>query len=294
MELRTATELLLLRPQSSPFMALLSTSTRRTTARHAFPLSSISKPFVCRSCRHFSTSLPKWQQASTKAPTSRFKWDSNDSSSNSTSTSHQGIDLDSADVDILNEAMDFSPTPDVAQQRHQHFKSKSGKAAQALQYSSEQMSGSAVTDTINAINAFKPPAAWVQPRQQQRPAVRPSNTENLLFPERDSGLELDSAVRQATPARPRVLHEMNIRLTAATGRTLDVDDSSPTDLAFRLRQLEILVARNQVRNDVYRQKFHERGGLKRKRLASQRWRKRFRVGFMKAVTRVQQLRRQGW
>jgi small subunit ribosomal protein MRP21 len=54
----------------------------------------------------------------------------------------------------------------------------------------------------------------------------------------------------------------------------------------------MLVSRNRIRADFNRQRFHERGGLKRKRLASERW--RFKEGFQRTVTRVQELRRKGW
>ncbi|KAF3356792.1 hypothetical protein VdG1_06215 [Verticillium dahliae VDG1] len=42
------------------------------------------------------------------------------------------------------------------------------------------------------------------------------------------------------------------------------------------------------------QKRHERPGLKRKRLRSERWRARFKIGFAATVSRVQELRNQGW
>jgi small subunit ribosomal protein MRP21 len=286
MELRTATELLL-RPKPSPLLSLLSTSARSSSRRHAILSTTGSKPFVCLSCRHFSEATPKWQPTSTKPPAPyQFNWQREPPSPQRKNA------IDSADVDMLNEAMDFSPTPGVSAQRKQQFKSPSARAAQTLQYSPEQLGGSSVTD---AINAFQQPASWAQPRQQGRPAARPSQTNDLLFPPpRAEGLVHDTASQRASMARPRVLHELNIHLSPGTGRTIDVDETNPTDLGLRLRQLEMLVSRNKVRSDMMRQRFHERGGLKRKRLASERWRKRFRVGFSNTVTRVQELRRKGW
>ena len=49
-----------------------------------------------------------------------------------------------------------------------------------------------------------------------------------------------------------------------------------------------------MRADSTRQRFHERGGLKRKRLRRERWRRRFMEGFKGTVGRVKGLRNQGW
>jgi small subunit ribosomal protein MRP21 len=267
---------------------MLSTSARSSIRRHAILSSPRSKPFVCHACRQFSVQAPRWQQrASKNPPRSQFNWDPTNSPS--TSLPQRQDTVDRADIDMLNDAMDFSPTPGVAAQRNQHFKSSKARAAPTLQYSDEQLGGSSVTD---AINAFQMPVDWAQPRQPANSVARTSQSADLMFPERiRGGLVPDLA---APIARPRVLHELNIHLSPGTGRTIDVDEKNPTDLGLRLRQLDMLVARNRIRADTFRQKFHERGGLKRKRLASERWRKRFRIQFANTVTRVQELKRKGW
>ena len=66
------------------------------------------------------------------------------------------------------------------------------------------------------------------------------------------------------------------------------------DLGRALRQMEMKLAINSVRADFNRQRFHERAGLKRKRLKSQRWRKRFKQGFRAVVAKVDDMRRRGW
>ena len=58
-------------------------------------------------------------------------------------------------------------------------------------------------------------------------------------------------------------------------------------------RLQRLVAENKVKSDAHRQKFHERKGLKKKRLRSERFRKRFKEGFKKMVGVVLDMRRQG-
>lgn len=94
--------------------------------------------------------------------------------------------------------------------------------------------------------------------------------------------------------RPRV------RAVAATGRTVFVrpfvpngPNASPT-LNGALNTLGHICKNSHVKNKSYSQKFHERKGLKRKRLRSERWRTRFKAGFVAAYARVGELRKQGW
>lgn len=92
----------------------------------------------------------------------------------------------------------------------------------------------------------------------------------------------------AVPKPPRVA----MRLRPSTGRSIPVGTGIDIGKAFRL--LEQSCARNKVRSDFTAQRFHERPGLKRKRLKRQRWRKRFMEGFKATVARVKQLKDQGW
>ena len=90
------------------------------------------------------------------------------------------------------------------------------------------------------------------------------------------------------PLRPPV------RLDAFIGRSEVVDPSRGLDLGRALRKMEIKLALNNVRGDFQKQRFHERAGLKRKRLKRVRWRRRFKEGFQAVVTKVQDMRRRGW
>ncbi|KAI0011232.1 hypothetical protein F4779DRAFT_573885 [Xylariaceae sp. FL0662B] len=101
--------------------------------------------------------------------------------------------------------------------------------------------------------------------------------------------ELDKNKRiepEAPPPRP------NLRLVPRTGRTVQVTRNVDVGRAFRV--LGIQIAQNKLRQEVRLQKFHERPGLKRKRLKSERWQYRFMKGFKAAATRVRQLTKQGW
>lgn len=85
-----------------------------------------------------------------------------------------------------------------------------------------------------------------------------------------------------------------VRLDAFVGRSEEVDPSKGLDLGRALRKMEVKLALNNVRYDFQRQRFHERAGLKRKRLKRTRWRRRFKEGFKAVVAKVQDMRRKGW
>jgi small subunit ribosomal protein MRP21 len=84
------------------------------------------------------------------------------------------------------------------------------------------------------------------------------------------------------------------RLNPSYGRSVDLDASRGRDIVRGIGMLGSLMARNKVKTDMNRQRFHERGGLKRKRLNSERWRARFKQGFRDVTGRVMELTRKGW
>ena len=81
---------------------------------------------------------------------------------------------------------------------------------------------------------------------------------------------------------------------ARIGKSIEVDPSRGRDVGRAFRVLSALVIRDKIRADFNKQKFHERPGLKRKRLKCERWRKKFKTGFIGTVARVQKLRSMGW
>ena len=91
-------------------------------------------------------------------------------------------------------------------------------------------------------------------------------------------------------AKPVPLEMRNLR--ASTGRTIEKYGNVDVARAFQL--LNRACSNNGVSRDLHRQRFHERPGLKRKRLRSERWRAAFKLGFRATVGRVQELRKQGW
>lgn len=94
------------------------------------------------------------------------------------------------------------------------------------------------------------------------------------------------------------LNQPNVRAKAVVGRTVFIADrltpqSAPTPI-LALRVLERMCRDQKVKSKYHSQKFHERKGLRKKRLRSQRWRARFKAGFKEVVSRVMELKKQGW
>jgi small subunit ribosomal protein MRP21 len=84
-----------------------------------------------------------------------------------------------------------------------------------------------------------------------------------------------------------------MNLGPSTGRTVTIGTTG-IDVGRGFRMLEQACARNKVRADAMKQRFHERGGLKRKRLGRERWRRKFMAGFKATISRVKALKNQGW
>jgi small subunit ribosomal protein MRP21 len=66
-----------------------------------------------------------------------------------------------------------------------------------------------------------------------------------------------------------------------------------TDLAQAFMRLKSIISQNKVRQDFHSQRFHERPGLKRKRLRSERHRRRFKEGFKRMVSIVMDMKKKG-
>jgi len=83
-----------------------------------------------------------------------------------------------------------------------------------------------------------------------------------------------------------------MKLGPSAGRSITI--GATIDVGRGFRMLEQSCARNKIKSDANKQRFHERGGLKRKRLRRERWRRKFMDGFKATVGRVKQLKNQGW
>jgi small subunit ribosomal protein MRP21 len=106
-----------------------------------------------------------------------------------------------------------------------------------------------------------------------------------------------SALFDASPVRaPEIPESEKVypRLTPSYGRKVELDPSRGRDLVRGIGMLTTLCARNKVKSDFNKQRYHERPGLKRKRLNSERWRAKFKVGFDQVTKRVTELTKKGW
>ncbi|KAL8686719.1 MAG: hypothetical protein Q9218_006913 [Villophora microphyllina] len=114
---------------------------------------------------------------------------------------------------------------------------------------------------------------------------------DMLMPK---GQKLPDSAEFALHEEEPTRHMATIKSRPSLGRTVEVMPERGLDLGRALRSLEINCAVNNVRNDRMMQRFHERGGAKRKRLKSVRWRRNFKQGFKAVVAKVKTMRRKGW
>ncbi|KAH6605446.1 ribosomal s21 [Trichoderma cornu-damae] len=153
-----------------------------------------------------------------------------------------------------------------------------------------------------------PPVESASPSSAEQPS--PFQKSSSLFPytAADSSTPFNFDITEIVAARSAAygqslnigdpLQRPKIRTEAVSGRTVFIMDrlsptSAPTP-AVAIRVLEKMCRDQKVRNKYHSQKFHERKGLKKKRLRSQRWRARFKTGFKAAVSKVMELKKQGW
>lgn len=125
-------------------------------------------------------------------------------------------------------------------------------------------------------------------RKMQFPSGEMTSTSTAGTASRDAYRTLEYTQKKAKRAT------RTVRSRPTVGRTIEVIPEKGVDFGRALRNLEISCAVNRVRQDLSRQRFHERPGLKRKRLKSERWRKMFKESFRATVMRVKEMRRKGW
>ncbi|KAF2662653.1 hypothetical protein K491DRAFT_686532 [Lophiostoma macrostomum CBS 122681] len=113
----------------------------------------------------------------------------------------------------------------------------------------------------------------------------------------DADMPMDVGIDSAPASQSLHIPDEEIkypRLNATTGRTVNLDPDKGRDILRGISMLGSLMGRNRVKLEFNKQRFHERPGLKRKRLISERWRKKFKVEFTSVCSRVQELTRKGW
>jgi len=250
--------------------------------------SPIDSSRVCRACRQLSTQAAKCQQAAAGAT------DPKPTVNAASENPIAGVDL--KEKNLFDEDLDLKHTFDASSKRTRHSSSPSAQHALRSTTSSAEsirlrpLSGNSLTDALKRFSE----SVDVPTSKPSSLFPGPGETSKMLFPEPDRPAGSTSATSKSKPRPPPSKDIGELRLSSRTGLTVNVDPRNTADLGFKLRRLNMVVARNKVQQDFRRQRFHERPGLKRKRLKSMRWRRRFAVGFQKAVSKVQELRRKGW
>ncbi|KAI9897790.1 hypothetical protein N3K66_007646 [Trichothecium roseum] len=148
-------------------------------------------------------------------------------------------------------------------------------------------------------------AAATTPARPGKPGASRSNYDATAAAQSPGYIDLarlldNSANRYAKennlPASPA--DQPLVRTRPVTGRTvfprLNAQGGDLSDPQLLFNNLNKMLARQKVKHLMHRQKFHERPGVKRKRLVMERWRKRFKAGFKATASRVMDLKRQGW
>ncbi|KAI9800809.1 MAG: hypothetical protein M1825_003592 [Sarcosagium campestre] len=184
-----------------------------------------------------------------------------------------------------------------------------------------------ISNLLSSLRTQQPPLRQQQQQQQQqppppRPSPRPSQSANkivfgyLQAQAKNTTGSRDALSRLRQPSRGPLSASMGLdnqllpsspssllpgrgapaplRLSPSVGRSVPIDSNTGLDLGRGLNLLNIRCAQNGIRGDANRQRFHERPGLKRKRLRSERWRRKFLKGFKEAVWKVQDMKRKGW
>ena len=145
-------------------------------------------------------------------------------------------------------------------------------------------------------SADKTRKAWGNFLERERGARTPGQVaQSMDFP-RPADLQGNPSVSllHNIKLKPAVRAKRTIRSRPTVGRTIEVYQEGGQHVAGALKKLEILCSVNKIRSDQFRQRFHERPGLKRKRLKSERWRRLFKASFKVTVARVQEMRKKGW
>jgi len=143
--------------------------------------------------------------------------------------------------------------------------------------------GSSADDIFKAMNTY---SRFGSPSTSGIDLSRMKNPASQNRPE--SAADMMSAITTMLPKPEKI----PIRLSPSTGRSISIQGN--VDVARGFRLMERTCAQNNIKKDAMYQRFHERRGMKKKRLRRVRWRARFMEGFRATVSRVKKLRKQGW
>lgn len=119
-----------------------------------------------------------------------------------------------------------------------------------------------------------------------------SLVDKMMKPRTVANVSEDVSAMIEKMVRPRAVRTIVSR--PSLGRTIELNAAKGVDLGRALTRLGQLARQNRIQQDRKSQRFYERPGLKRKRLRSERYRARFKAGFLATVEKVKAMRRMGW
>ena len=280
MELRLVTDPLL-RTQMSPLLSFLTPSIpprwRSTTALRQVRLLMPSSPRCTAS--NFHTTARKRAETSSTAADLDFLEDKSRPKPKQTFTSSSSRRKSMDDVlgSQLDSLLDSTfPIPNPAKRN----------PSKTADDSSATMIENAFRSSFHTRDPDKHYQDIAQKMQFPSQEVTSAGTPRSVFRDAYRGLEnIQKAPKRAI---------RTVRSRPTVGRTIEVVPERGVDFGRALRNLDISCAFNRVKQDLSRQRFHERPGLKRKRLKSERWRKMFKESFRATVMRVRDMTRKGW
>ncbi|KAK5119612.1 hypothetical protein LTR85_007441 [Meristemomyces frigidus] len=272
----------MLRAHAQPLLARTSRRTAQRTGTGALTSHQCRAQLQCLTRRAFTSSSRR--QDDRPAPSEHQR-----------STTHDDISS------LLDSALDFDKgTPTAPATRTSRFKSNSTHASHPPSRGAAAGMGGAESYRPREGSSVDDLWAAMGGDSGGRTPQRGGSSSASAFPDISRMLDPLStnrnnprAVNNGPPSLAPPEKSLGIKLNASVGRRVDVNLNT-MDPARAFRTLEAQCARNSVRKDFQRQRFHERPGLKRKRLKGERWRRRFREGFRGVVQLVQKMKRQGW
>ncbi|KAF2222741.1 hypothetical protein BDZ85DRAFT_264143 [Elsinoe ampelina] len=247
-------------------------------------------PFAARAATNQSGRLQTQPIRSTRqfSACTRLQADAKDSPAEQQKDSIDGL------TGMLDRTLDMTKgTPTASSGRPSHFASRQAQADRAAarpgadgSQSNADSDRSSLSDLLKEFGGFKEKA-----RAPGSTMGNKLNPDDMLDAPASPPSVLGNPSREEYQSTPLPLP---VRLGPNLGRTVKVNPGRNMDVGRAFRQLDILCSRNKVRADFNRQRFHERPGLRRKRLKRERWRKHFKEGFKGMVALVKKMKKQGW
>ena len=212
-----------------------------------------------------------------------------------TARQHRGNDSTVADFDIL----EPPPPKPTNSSRPQSSERRPGDNLLGSQLDS------LLNSTFRAANPRKSERADTMIESAFRDSIRKRDADKhysdiagkMQFPPQEMGgmgTSLGASQSTGNIRRGARRATRTVRSSPSVGRAIEVVPERGMDVGRALKSLHRLCLRNKVAVDVRTQRFHERPGMKRKRLKSQRWRRAFKASFHATVMRVKEMRRKGW